>query len=208
MSFALNQLDSSVRYSLFALANLLLLFWTYKIVARAKEGWTRFLWSTPLFVLCYLMFTLFDVDNPVERSLAVHVLLNYLWLCPWKLLAFSMNRGCLIKALESGSLSAFTVSLLLNVNVAFEAKPVASAKKNDGAASEAKGMVYAHDDVRFSVVPYKGKALLYELVYALCKVLGKVSLSMEKFYSHGSFLVPLNVACWLLLCENRTRHFQ
>jgi len=175
MSMALPQLDTSVRVPLFAVGNVLLLIWTYKVVARAKAGWSRFLWSTPLFVLCYLIFALFDYGNPSERGMTMPVALNYLWLCPWKILAFSMNRGCLQKALESGSLGTFAAALLANVNIGFEARPRAAEKKDDDLSPEAKGTSYAYDDVRFSVVKYKGRALFKELLRIVMRICLKVS---------------------------------
>eukprot|EP00210_Caulerpa_lentillifera_P006890 g6587.t1 len=174
MKFALNELDYPVRYSLFGLGNVLLALWTHKVVARVNAGRTRFLVCTPLFVLCYLIYTLFDYERPSERTMCLHVVLNYLWLVPWKLCAFSMNRGSLKKAYESGSLSAFVVTLLLNINVAFEEKPVDAKKKDDDAITQPGQIVHAHDDVRFSVIKYRGGALLKELFSAFVRVFGKV----------------------------------
>eukprot|EP00210_Caulerpa_lentillifera_P006893 g6590.t1 len=115
--------------------------------------------------------------------MTIHVVLNYLWLAPWKLCAFSMNRGCLQKAFESGSLRAFTIALLLNVNVAFEAKPIDKKKKTDNQTNDdPKEILYAHDDVRFSVITYKTTALLKELLLTLTQICFKMVIMLIACY--------------------------
>eukprot|EP00210_Caulerpa_lentillifera_P001675 g1610.t1 len=175
----LSELDTSVRYTLFALANVILPVWTYKVIIPAKVGWTRFWLALPLFVLCYLVFTLFDYNRPSDRGMVVHCVSTYLWLAPWKLIALSLNRGPLVRAFESRSLSAFIIALLLNVSVAFDEKPLSLEKKTDDSktppSSPQGSMVYAYDDVRFTVIKYKGKALLKELLTVVGRVIGKIA---------------------------------
>eukprot|EP00210_Caulerpa_lentillifera_P006882 g6579.t1 len=96
-----------------------------------------------------------------------------------------MNRGSLKKAYESGSLSAFVVTLLLNINVAFEEKRVDTKKKDDDAITQSEGTLYAHDDIRFSVIKYRGRVLFNELFFAFVRVLCKalIVLITGYFYS-------------------------
>lgn len=174
---ALNQLDASVRLFLFMFGNVLLVLWTYKAVASVQEGRMRLLMSTPLFLLCFGILALFDFENLPEQGLAFPLVLNYFLLCPMKLLAFALNRGCLTKAVSSGSLRAFIVALLFNVNVAFEAEPIDSNKKDDVVNNKAERRCHAHDDVKFSVVGFRPRELFEELHRTLKRICFKVCAS-------------------------------
>jgi len=175
MLATLSEADASVRYSLFFLANVILIVWTYKVIAPAKVGWSRFLLALPMFALCYWVFSLFDYERPSDRNMVIHCVANYLWLTPWKLTGLSLNRGPLVKAYETRRLSVFIVALLLNVNVAFEAKPIAQEKKSDDPTDPQKAITCAHDDVKFSAIKYKGKTLLKELLIIVVRIISKAS---------------------------------
>eukprot|EP00210_Caulerpa_lentillifera_P006824 g6523.t1 len=96
-----------------------------------------------------------------------------------------MSRGSLKKAYESGSLSAFVVTLLLNINVAFEEKRVDVKKKDDDASAKSYGTIHAHDDIRFSVIKYRGRTLFNELFFAFIRVLGKVVIMLISGYFYA-----------------------
>eukprot|EP00210_Caulerpa_lentillifera_P006884 g6581.t1 len=96
-----------------------------------------------------------------------------------------MNRGSLKKAHESGSLSAFVVTLLLNINIAFEEKRVDTKKKDDDASTQSKGTVHAHDDIRFSVIKCRGRALFNEIFFAFVRVLCKVAIMLVSAYFYS-----------------------
>jgi len=168
----LSDLDTSVRYTIFFVANVVLVLWTKYIIGRAKAGWPRVLLAQPMFALCLMICFLFDFKRESDRVMLTHVVTNYMWLTPWKIFGFCLNRCQLTRAYDSKSLSAFVVALLFNVNVAFETKPRAEGKKNDDAAQDLT--VHPYDDVSFVAIKHKGRALLHELFYTFLRVTFKV----------------------------------
>lgn len=166
----LRALDPLVRYSLFALANVLLVVWARYIVAPAKVGWTRFILAQPLFVLCVFISYLFRFGPEAEQGLVMNIVTNYLWLTVWKSIGLCLNRGQLMKAYHSGSLAAFAVALCCPVNVAFQEHPVDASKKEEDVKSEQKQIAHPFEDVKFSAVRLKGRALAKEIVKAASNV--------------------------------------
>lgn len=166
----LRALDPPVRYSLFALANVLLVVWARYIVAPSKVGWTRFILAQPLFLLCLFISYLFRFGQAAEEGLVMHIVTNYLWLTVWKSIGLCLNRGQLTKAYHSGSLAAFAVAICCPVNVAFQEHPVDASKKDGGMKSEQGQIAHPFEDVKFSVVRLKGRALLREIVKSACNV--------------------------------------
>eukprot|EP00210_Caulerpa_lentillifera_P001780 g1710.t1 len=186
----LSDLDTSVRYSLFFLANIVLVVWTQCIVGRAKAGWHRFILAQPMFALCLMICFLFDFERPSDRVMLMHVVTNYLWLTPWKIFGFCLNRCQLTRAYESKSLGAFIVALLYNVNVAFETKPLAIEKKKDKPEDTS---IRAFDDVTFVAIKHKGRALLREVFFAAVRVTSKIVMIflfayLFKMAQEGSFV--------------------
>eukprot|EP00210_Caulerpa_lentillifera_P001781 g1711.t1 len=199
----LSDLDTSLRYSLFFLANIVLIVWTHYFVGRAKAGWHRFILAQPTFALCLMICFLFDFERPSDRVLMIHVVTNYLWLTPWKIFGFCLNRCQLTRAYESKSLGAFIVALLYNVNVAFETKPVDMEKKKDKPEDTS---IHAFDDVMFVAIKLKGLALRQEVFFVAVRVNIKIVMTFISAYvlrqsPEGSFLKTFvcNWHCYFLL---------
>eukprot|EP00210_Caulerpa_lentillifera_P006944 g6639.t1 len=154
-------LDLSVRLWIFALCNLVLLIWTRFFMAAAKPGLQRFILFLPFFALTYFITCLFDRENPDEQTLTVYTTGTYFCINSLKAPAFCFNRGQLAKVLDSGSFAAFTVALLLPVNISFQEKPIAKSKKTDSEDSTVKKTVF--EDVEYCLVTFKGITLLKEI---------------------------------------------
>eukprot|EP00210_Caulerpa_lentillifera_P006912 g6609.t1 len=164
MFHVLEDLDNPVRYSLFALANILLFVWARYVVAPARLGWTRFVLAQPLFAICLFISYLFRFGREMEQAIVMNVVTNYLWLTVWKCIGFCLNRGQLTKAYHSGSLVAFAVALLCPVNLAFKEHPVDASKKDGAVTSKQKKIAHPFEDIEFSVIKLRGYALLKEVV--------------------------------------------
>lgn len=105
--------------------------------------------------------TLVDtVEGPprVERQMRVSI----------QVLALCLNRGQLVKALDSGNLPAFVLGLLFPINVDYFNIPVD--KK-----SEPPGTKGAFEDVRFSVIRFNVREFFTEFVKLVVLIVTKVS---------------------------------
>eukprot|EP00210_Caulerpa_lentillifera_P006898 g6595.t1 len=159
----LRELDIFVRYSIFALANILLLLWARYVVAPAKLGWMRFVRAVPLLVLCIFISCLVRFGHETGHPVASMVAAHYLWLPFWKCIGLCLNRGQLTKAYHSDNLVVFALVLLCSVKVAFRER-LSTASENDGVVtSQLKEVAHPFEDVRFSVIKLHGPAFSKEL---------------------------------------------
>jgi len=191
---SLLDLDLSVRLQAFLLCHVFLFLWTRIVVAPAEVGKERLVRCIPVVpVLLFLTF-LFDVNRPAEFVPLLYCTHNFLWLTPTKLLAFCFNRGQLVCSYETGSNTAFALSLLCPVTIAFDVDPVEKRKGKDS-------KLHAYEDARFSLPSFSAKKVLNEALDTIFRMAAKVVLILAMNRGYQMF-VETGHPFWRDVCSS------